>query len=172
MLAEKGYGKLDCPSCATPVSSHHFYKGRQLRWEIVWHIESTAPRMTRAELLKKHPFTALSLLNQDLIHSSSAKNVDCEITVLYSSSYKRKKDEGWKLTCCAELLTSLYCQSVMNFGKFLSRHIVVCSIFPYRDRIRLSTPLEYCITMQINPHRCCHFCLVLQQERTASMKPQ
>jgi hypothetical protein len=107
--------------------------------------------MTKAELLKKHPFTALSLLNQDLIRSSSAENVDCEITVLYSASYRRKKDEGWKLTYCAELLTNVgdslpdpeYCQSAMNFGKFLSRHFVVCSIVPYRDRIRFSTPVEY-----------------------------
>jgi hypothetical protein len=71
--------------------------------------------------------------------------------VLYSASYKRKKDEGWKLTCLAELFTKVgdslpgpkYCQSVINFGKFLSRHLVVCSIVPYRDRIRFSTPVEY-----------------------------
>ena len=151
VLAEKGAGKVDCPSCGTPVSSHHFYKGRLPRREIVRHSESAAPRMTKAELLKKHPFTALSLLNQDLIRSSSAKNVDCEITVLYSASYRRKKDEGWKLTYCAELLTNVgdslpdpeYCQSAMNFGKFLSRHFVLCSIVPYRNRISFSTPVEY-----------------------------
>jgi hypothetical protein len=107
--------------------------------------------MTKAELLKKHPFTALSLLNQDLICSSSAENIDCEITLLYSASYRRKKEEGWKLTYCTELLTNVgeslpgpeYCQSAMNFGKFLSRHFVVCSIVSYRNRISFSTPVEY-----------------------------
>ena len=94
VLAEKGAGKVDCPSCGTSVSSHHFYKGRLPLREIVRHYESAAPRMTKAELLKKHLFTALSLLNQDLISSCSVENVDCEITVLYSASYKRKKDEG------------------------------------------------------------------------------
>ena len=53
VLAEKGAGKVDCPSCGTPVSSHHFYKGRLPRREIVRHSESAAPRMTKAELLKK-----------------------------------------------------------------------------------------------------------------------
>jgi hypothetical protein len=79
VLTEKGAGKVDCPSCGTPFSSHHFYKGRLPRQEIVWHSESAAPRMTKAELLKKHLFTALSLLNQDLISSCSVENVDCEI---------------------------------------------------------------------------------------------
>jgi hypothetical protein len=72
-------GKVDCPSCGTPVSSHHFYKGQLLCREIVRHSESAAPQMAKAELLKKHLFTALSLLNQDLISSCSVENVDCEI---------------------------------------------------------------------------------------------
>jgi uncharacterized Zn finger protein (UPF0148 family) len=59
VLAEKGAGKVDCPSCGTSVSSHHFYKGRLPRREIVRHSESAAPQMTKAELLKKHPCTAL-----------------------------------------------------------------------------------------------------------------
>jgi hypothetical protein len=40
---EKGAGKVDCPSCGTPVSSHHFYKGRLPHRKIVRHSESTAP---------------------------------------------------------------------------------------------------------------------------------
>jgi uncharacterized Zn finger protein (UPF0148 family) len=79
VLAEKGTGKVDCPSCGTPVSSHHFYKA-----------ESTAPQMTKAELLKKHLFTALSLLNQDLISSCSVENVDCEIR---SRRVRRRRSE-------------------------------------------------------------------------------
>jgi hypothetical protein len=86
VLAEKGADKVDCPSCGTPVSSHHFYKGRLPLREIVRHSESAAPRMTKAELLKKHLFTALSLLNQDLISSCSFENIDYEIRCLPSKA--------------------------------------------------------------------------------------
>jgi hypothetical protein len=73
--------------------------------------------MTKAELLKKHLFTALSLSNQDLIRSSSAKNVDCEImqcSILPATDGRRMKGGNSPIAQSCLPMNRVLCNSVVQ----------------------------------------------------------